>query len=614
MKKEDRDKRKENTRLLWRFLMGSKRWFIMGILASAVVSLADMVSPQIIRVAIDNAIGGLPPRVPAWAVSLAESFGGFEYLGEHLWIMALGLVIIALIRNAAQYLVGVLNNRGAETLVKTMRDSLFSHIERLPYAWHMKNHTGDLIQRCTSDVENVRRFVSMQLSNVIRIVILIALSVFFMLRMDVRLTLIGLCMVPVILGFTVRFGRKMHAGFEHCDEVEGQVSALVQENLTGVRVVRAFAQERYERDKFIEKDNYYRDLWVEMGRTMARFFSVQDALSGLQVLLVVVFGCVFCVRGSMTAGDLIAFISYNSMLAWPIRRLGRMLIEMSKADVSLARIAYIMNEPAEPASEKALEPPMNGDIVFDHVSFSYEGGGETLHDVSFSVKAGSTLGILGGTGSGKSTLMLLLDKMYLLPDDGGSISVGGVDIKDIDTEYLRRNISMVLQEPFLFSRSIADNIAISSKSISLDRVREASMAASLDESVREFSKGYDTFVGERGVTLSGGQKQRTAIARALVSPAPIMIFDDSLSAVDTETDAKIRAELEKRFGSSTTILISHRLTTLSKADKIIVLDGGRVAEEGSPDELKTAGGIYQKIYEIQSGAAPASGKEADDGR
>ncbi|MBR0139855.1 MAG: ABC transporter ATP-binding protein, partial [Firmicutes bacterium] len=340
--------------------------------------------------------------------------------------------------------------------------------------------------------------------------------------------------------------------------------------------------------------------------------SVQDALSGLQVLLVVTFGCVFCVRGTMTAGDLVAFISYNSMLAWPIRRLGRMLIEMSKADVSLARIAYIMDEPAEPASEKALEPPMNGDIVFDHVSFSYEGGSEILRDVSFTVKAGSTLGILGGTGSGKSTLMLLLDKMYLLPENSGSISVGGVDIKDIDTEYLRKNISMVLQEPFLFSRSIADNIAISSRNIGIDRVREASKAASLDESVKEFSKGYDTFVGERGVTLSGGQKQRTAIARALVSPAPIMIFDDSLSAVDTETDARIRGELQKRFGSSTTILISHRLTTLSKADHIIVLDGGRLIEQGSPEELRTSGGIYQRIYEIQSGTAPAEapGKEA----
>ncbi|MBQ1888174.1 MAG: ABC transporter ATP-binding protein [Firmicutes bacterium] len=613
MKDENRLKRKENFRLLWTFLKGSKRWFIFGVIASSLVSLADMVSPQIIRAAIDKALGGLEPDLPGWAVALADRFGGFEYLGEHLWIMAAALALIAVIRNGAQYLVGVLNNRGAETLVKTMRDSLFSHIERLPYAWHMKNHTGDLIQRCTSDVESVRRFVSMQLSNVIRIVILIVLSIWFMVRMDLRLTLVGVSMIPVILGFTVSFGRKMHAGFEHCDEVEGQVSALVQENLTGVRVVRAFARERWERDRFIEKDNYYCGLWVEMGKTMARFFSIQDILSALQVMLVIVFGCAFCVNGTMTSGDLIAFISYNSMLAWPIRRLGRMLIEMSKADVSLARIAYIMNEPEEPASEKALKPAMNGDIVFDHVSFAYEGSSETLHDISFDIEAGSTLGILGGTGSGKSTLMLLLDKMYLLPEGSGRITVGGTDIKDIDTEYLRSSISMVLQEPFLFSRTIADNIAISSRAITIDRVREASRAASLDESVREFSKGYDTFVGERGVTLSGGQKQRTAIARALVSPAPIMIFDDSLSAVDTETDAKIRGELEKRFGSSTTILISHRLTTLSKCDKIIVLDSGRVAEQGTPDELRTSGGIYQKIFEIQSGAAgpeEAAGEEA----
>ena len=250
---------------------------------------------------------------------------------------------------------------------------------------------------------------------------------------------------------------------------------------------------------------------------------------------------------------------------------------------------------------------MRGDIVFDRVSFAYEGCPEVLHDISFTMKAGTTLGILGGTGSGKSTLVQLLDKLYELPEDKGRISIGGVDIRDIKTSHLRKNIGMVLQEPFLFSRTLRENIGISDDSIDLESIRAAAKAACLDEAIEGFAKGYETFVGERGVTLSGGQKQRAAIARMLTLNTPIMIFDDSLSAVDTETDAKIRASLEKRFGSASIILISHRITTLSKADKILVLDKGRIIEEGRHEELKNAGGIYSSIYNIQSGTAEEAG-------
>ena len=291
-----------------------------------------------------------------------------------------------------------------------------------------------------------------------------------------------------------------------------------------------------------------------------------------------------------------------------------MISEMSKAGVCLDRIGHIMNEPVEQDVPGAVDAPMDGDIEFSHVSFAYEGSSEVLHDVSFTIPAGSTLGILGGTGSGKSTLMLLLDKMYTLPEGCGTITIGGTDIRGIRTEHLRRNISMVLQEPFLFSRTIHENISISSRDLTREDVKEAAKAACFDDAVESFSKGYETFVGERGVTLSGGQKQRAAIARALIANAPIMVLDDSLSAVDTETDAKVRKALEERFGSATIILISHRITTLSKADKVIVLDNGRIAEEGNPDKLRTAGGIYNRIYDIQSGldeAVPGAGKEAD---
>jgi len=597
----ERSKKTDNTKLLWHFLKGSKALFMCSIIFSGISSLADMLNPQIFRIAIDNVIGGKPSTLPEWANILAESYGGFAYLKEHIWIMAAAVMAVALIRVTSEYAALVLNTKAGETLIKRCRDELFSHIERLPYSWHMKNHTGDIIQRCTSDVDRIKIFVSEQLTSVFRITIYLVLAVYFMVSMNVTLGLIAVIPIPFILIYSVKFRGTMTAHFKDCDENEGIVSSIVQENLTGVRVVRAFAGEEAERSRFEKANAYYTSLWVKLGGIMGRFFATQDLLSNLQVLLVIVAGASFCVHGRMTPGEYVAFISYNTMLAFPIRRLGRMISEMSKAGVSIDRIAYIMDSEEEQDRPGASDADMRGDIRFENVSFGYDESPEILHDIDLTIPAGTTLGVLGGTGSGKSTLMLLLDKLYDIPDGCGRISIGGVDIRDIRTEHLRKNISMVLQEPYLFSRSISENIGIAAPDITLSGIREAARAACLDDTVEAFSKGYDTFVGERGVTLSGGQKQRAAIARALTLDAPIMIFDDSMSAVDTQTDAKIRSALQERFGKATVILISHRITTLSKADKVIVLDGGCIAEEGSPEELKTAGGIYQRIYEIQSG-------------
>ena len=602
-KKEKREAFKAKAALIRRFLKGSLGMFILSMIMAALTAFADMISPQIIRAAVDNAIGGKPADFPAPVMALIERFGGFEYLGKHLWIMAVAIVCVALVKVASQYFFLVCNTKASETLVKTMRDSLFSHIERLPFSWHMKNRTGDIIQRCTSDISTTRNFVSQQLTQIMRIVILLVLSMIFMFSMNVPLTFIALIPMPVIIIYSLRFHRKIGEGFRKCDENEGKLSEMAQENLTGVRVVRAFGRERYERDRFESHNEYYTSLWVRLAKIMSRFWSTADVLSGLQVMLVVVFGAVFCIRGTMLSGEYIAFISYNALLIWPIRMLGRMISEMSKAGVSMDRIRYIMDAEEEHDVPDAIDADMTGDIRFDHVNFAYEGCPQMLHDVCFEMKSGTTLGILGGTGSGKSTLMLLLDKLYDLEDGNGSITVGGVDIRNIRTAHLRKNIGMVLQEPFLFSRTIAENIGITSEGITLSDIRDAARAACLDETVSGFAKGYDTFVGERGVTLSGGQKQRAVIARMLTQDTPIMIFDDSLSAVDTETDAKIRSALEERFGSASIILISHRITTLSKADKILVIDRGRIVEQGTHDELIHNGGIYQKIYEIQSGSA-----------
>ncbi len=575
-------------------------WFVLSMTAAVLTALADMITPQIIRAAVDNAIGCNEPTFGPAVMRLVNMVGGFDYLGKHLWIMALAVMAVAVVKVAAQYAYLAFNTRASETLVKTMRDTLYTHIERLPFNWHMKNHTGDIIQRCTSDVDTTRNFVAGQMSNLFRILILIILSMTFMFSMNVPLALIALIPMPIIFWYSFRFHNKIGDGFKECDESEGRLSAMAQENLTGVRVVRAFGRERYERDRFERHNDEYTNLWIRLAKVMSRFWSTSDILSGVQVMLLVVFGVVFCLRGEMTSGEYIAFISYNSMLVWPIRQLGRMISDMSKAGVAIDRIGYIMNSEEESDRPNAGTPALTGDIAFENVNFAYEGCPQMLYDINFTMKAGTTLGILGGTGSGKSTLMLLLDRMYDLPENSGRITIGGVDIADIKREHLRKNIGIVLQEPFLFSRSLKENIAITNDGMTLSDIREAARAACLDETIEGFTKGYETFVGERGVTLSGGQKQRAAIARMLTQNTPIMIFDDSLSAVDAETDAKIRKALEKRFGSASIILISHRITTLSKCDQIIVLDRGRIVEKGTPDELSKAGGLYQRIYEIQS--------------
>lgn len=599
--KERKLKETQTLGLLWSFLEGSKRYFAMSIICAGITALADMLQPQIVRAAVDCAIGGKEGDFPDFVMDLVERVGGFAYLGQNLWIMAILVVMVAGVQVLSQYAFRVYNAMASETLVKTMRDQLFSHIQYLPFSWHMKNKTGDIIQRCTSDIDTTKNFLSEQLTSVFRIVLLLVLSVTFMVGMHPLLTFLALLPTPVIILYSFHFHKKVHDGFLECDENEGKLSAIAQENLTGVRVVRAFGQERAEISKFQAQNDHYTALWERMAKVLSRFWSISDILSGIQVMLVVVFGAYFCVHGDLNAGEYIAFISYNSMMVWPIRQLGRMISEMSKAGVSIDRVAYIMNSPVEQDDPDATDAPMDGDICFEYVNFAYENSPQLLYDIHFTMKAGTTLGILGGTGSGKSTLMLLLDKLYPLEEGCGRITIGGTDIRKIRTEHLRRNIGMVLQEPYLFSRTIGENIGIASPELDMEAVRSAAAAAALDDTVRSFASGYETMVGERGVTLSGGQKQRAAIARTLSRQTPILIFDDSLSAVDTETDAKIRQAISQRFGKSSVILISHRITTLSAADKIIVLDRGRIAEMGTHEQLKSAGGLYQKIYETQSG-------------
>lgn len=571
-------------RITAKFFTGAKKYFVMAVFASFITTILNSLTPQIFRFTIDSVLGS----------------DQYPFLSEHLWIMALVVIGVAVMSGIFLYVGRVGTALAGETFAKNMRDALFVHVQKLPMSWHDKNQTGDIIQRCTSDVEVIRNFVVTQLLEVFRTSFLVIVSFAMMMSMNVKLSLIVLAFVPVVVLYSAIFYRLIARRFTDADEAEGELSTVVQENATGVRVVRAFGREKFEMDRFREKNDAFAKLWIKLGTLSGLYWGVGDLITGLQVVTIIVLGAVEAVRGTISVGEFVAFASYNTTLVWPIRGLGRILSDMSKAGVSFERVDYIIRGEEEGYSEqKRKSEQLTEDIQFSHVSFSYEGGQDVLSDVSFEIPAGTTFGILGGTGSGKSTIVQLLTRLYECEENGGTIRIGGRDIREIPLEELRDKVGMVLQEPFLYSRTIKENICASRPDASMEEIRKAAQIACVDDAIMSFPDVYDTLVGERGVTLSGGQRQRVAIARMLLSRSPVMVFDDSLSAVDAKTDYQIRLALKKERGDSTLILISHRITTLMGADQIMVLNHGKIEELGTHEELIEREGIYRKIYEIQ---------------
>lgn len=566
--------------LILRFSKGTRGCFIIILLASLASTLLNSLIPRIFGFTIDRVLGE----------------DGIPYLKEHIWLISLEVIGIALVNGIMIYLYRSQTAKAGETFAKNMRDILFAHVQRLPMKWHEGVQTGDIIQRCTADVETIRNFVVTQVLEVFRTVFLLVVSLAMMLTMNRKLTMVALAFTPVVVLYSGIFYHLIAKNYTAADEAEGDLSTVVQENATGVRVVRAFGRERFEIDQFDEKNEIFARLWIRLGTLSGLYWAVGDLITGLQVLVIVTLGAIEAVHGSITAGEFIAFASYNTTLVWPVRSLGRILSEMSKTGVSFDRVNYILDSAEEEMAESGVIPERT-DIVFDHVSFGYEENQSVLEDVSFHIKEGTTCGVLGGTGSGKTTIVHLLDRLYELKK--GAVQIGGVDIRDIPRSWIRSHVGMVLQEPFLFSRTIRDNIAAANPDATMNEIREAARIACVDDTIMAFPDGYDTIVGERGVTLSGGQRQRVAIARMLIAKAPIMIFDDSLSAVDADTDVRIRRALRSKMKEATVILISHRITTLMEADQILVLNHGVIEECGTHQQLIHHGGIYQKIYEIQ---------------
>lgn len=585
-------------KLLLNFMKGYRLLYIGAILSVGLATVFTLLGPLVIRFTIDSIIGNELIDAPAWIINIIDSIGGKSILVKNLWISGSILVLITIFRGVFLFFKGKWSSVAAESIAKNMREKLYGHLELLPYEYHVKAETGDLIQRCTSDLETIRRFLAIQFVEIGRALFMLSIVLYIMFSLNAKMTLVAMSVIPFIFSFAVVFFFKVRSTFKKVDEAEASASTVLQENLTGVRVVRAFARQSFEIDKFKNKNSKYRDLRYDLLKLLAMYWSLSDLLCLLQLGAVLILGVYWTTAGVITLGTLVAFTTYEGMLLWPIRQMGRILSDMGQATVSLDRIQEILDESPEVLEENGSKPEIKGNIEFKNVYFEYEKDKPILNNISFKINKGETIAILGPTGSGKSSLVHLLARLY--DYQSGSIKIDGIEIKNIDKKWIRKNVGIVLQEPFLYSRTIKDNIALAKKEAEEHEIFEAANIASVHNVILDFEEGYETAVGERGVTLSGGQKQRVAIARTIINNCPILIFDDSLSAVDTETDASIRKALNDRSKDVTTFIISHRVSTLAEADRIFVLDEGKLVQSGTHDELISKQGIYKRIWIIQN--------------
>ena len=580
-------------------LKDRKLKFAFCCMATVATVTFGLINPQIVRYTIDSVIGTEPLAAPAFVIDMISALGGVEKLRYNLWICAVFIVVAALLAEICNKIRNYTALELGETAAWRLLNSLYGHIQKLPWNWHVQCQTGDIIQRATTDVDNVRYFIQNNLSELIRTACVFTVAVIMMFSMDVYMSFIALSLIPLIFMFSFFYFRKVSKNFAKADVTEGKMQSTAQENYTGVRVVRAFGRESHEVEKFKERTLAHANIWIDIGKMLGKFWGTGDLLSGLQLTVVIGAGVFRSVQGDLTPGTFLAFYAYCNWMIWPIRELGRILSDLSKTLVAANRIREVLAEEPEIESDDALYPEIKGDICFDNVSFSY-GDNHILRNISFTLKPGETMAILGATGSGKSSLVHLLSRLYDLNEEQGIITIDGIDIRKIARPHLRRHIGLCLQEPFLFSKTIRENITAAHENMEMTEVQSATEVAMVHDTIVNFSEGYETIIGERGVTLSGGQKQRVSIARMLAGKSPVMIFDDSLSAVDTETDAKIRSALKHRVKDASVIIISHRISTLMQADKILVLKNGTVEALGSHKELMEQKGTYRRIFDMQA--------------
>ena len=630
-------------KLLWSSLRGRRVAWLCAVAALGFEAFFVFASPVVVQLTIDSVIGDKFPSFPftlrpiaQWlfgpdlngggALPLAHPGSGEwvwrSVLRDNVWALALAFIACVALQAAFSFVAGFLSNAAAERSAKANRDRIYGHIQDLPYETLLRAQSGDWLQRCTSDVDTARRFVCMESMELCRTVFLVAFALPVMFSLNLRLAFWGCVVVPVIVLFSIGFHVVVERFFLGVDEREGVLSGIIQENVTGVRVVRAFARQLYERERFSRANDAFRDQVFKLIVALCFFWSVTSFLGLLQIAIVTGLGVGMIGRGTLTIGLLFLFIAYEHQVLWPIRQFGRVLADIGKTKVALGRMAELLNLPVEEgldrvpgksegnAESQASTPESaanwaSGAIEFDHIAFSYPDGTGVLDDVSLRIEPGERIAIVGPTGSGKSSLVHLLTRFY--EPSSGTIRIGGRDIREVPKRELRSRIALVLQEGFLYGKTIRENIRMGRKDASESLIVEASTQAALHSVIEGFSAGYETMVGERGVTLSGGQRQRVSLARAFVREAPILILDDSLSAVDTETDGMIREALARANRKTTTIIIAHRITTLASADRIVVLEGGRVTAVGTHDELMLLPGLYRRLAELQGARTKGNG-------
>jgi ATP-binding cassette subfamily B protein len=534
--------------------------------------------------------------------TLPQFFQQFIYgstTSEKLLYVGIVFITFALFRVSIMVVRRIVNGTFMERVAYNMRNKLYSTIQNLSFTYHSHVETGDLIQRCTTDVDTYRMFVGEQLIEVFRLVFLIGFTIYQMILMSPIMTLFSVLMTPIIFTITFVYFLNVKKIFKRVEEAEAKMTTTLQESVTGIRVVKAFAKEKFEINKFDERSKEYLKEDFKLLKLMSFFWGGTDFIIFMQYAFALSFGIYFTVNGEIDTAEFATFLAYVGMVTWPLRQLGRIIGDFGKTTVALDRLDGIVMNDSEYVGDSENTPEIVGNVEFKNVGFQFDDDNKPLlKNISFSVKKGESVAIVGKTGSGKSTLINLM--VRLLENQEGEILFDGVDIKNINKKHLRSHVGIIMQEPFLYSRSVYENIRIMDNEAEQEKVYRAASIASLHEDIQGFEQGYETIVGERGVTLSGGQKQRVAIARMLLDSKPILIFDDSLSAVDTETDIRIRRALNEFWHTTTVFIITHRITTAMEADKIIVLDKGNVVEMGTHDELLNEKGIYAELWDIQS--------------
>ncbi len=574
---------------LWRVMTGFHLSYGGAVAALAISALAKTATFLLLRYFADLVTGNAQP--------IGDNMGNtFIYI-------ALGFVCFATFEGSFAYVSGRLAAYTAEGITRRLRNFLFDHIQRLSFSYHSTTPTGDLIERVTSDVDALRRFFSEQAIGVGRIILLFVINLTAILILNWKLGLASVIVIPFILLASLWFFKRVTERYEKYQEQEAALSTTLQENLTGVRVVKAFARQDYEKGKF-EKDNWEKFIRGKALLLMhSLFWPLSDIVLGFQMLGGFIYAATMAINGEITVGTYLAYVGLVVWLIWPIRNLGRMIVQTSTGMVSYERLVEIIKQEREDLVEGKVHPtePVKGEIVFENVSFQYvDGESAVLKEVSFSVQPGQSVALIGSTGSGKTSLVNLLPRFHEYT--GGHVLLDGIELKDYPREYLRRQIGIVEQEPFLFSRSIRENISYGvGRSVSEEEIERAARAAAVHDVIIGFPEGYNTIVGEKGVTLSGGQKQRATIARTLLKNPRILILDDSTSSVDMETEAEIREALLELMENRTTFIIAHRIQSVMNADLIVVLDKGEIIQMGTHDELVTqTDGMYRKIFDIQT--------------